>query len=136
MSGPIASVVGAVLPARLGPAFRWLWTAASVINVGDGIVLAAGPLLVASLTGDAFLVSLAVLCEYLPALVVGPIAGVVVDRVDRRRIFILVNVTRTGMIAVLAATVAVGGATIWFVLLMLLLLGTAETFADIAATSL
>lgn len=40
-------IVEAVLPARMGTAFRWLVGSAWLGNLGDGIALAAGPLLVA-----------------------------------------------------------------------------------------
>ena len=56
--------------------------------------VAAGPLLVASLTRDPFLVSLAVLSEYLPSLLFGIAGGAVADRVDRRRMVVVVNVGR------------------------------------------
>src|SRR3954447_23666675 len=54
----------AVAPARLGGSFRWLLAAAVVNSAGDGVAIAAGPLLVASQTRDPFLVSLALLSEY------------------------------------------------------------------------
>jgi MFS family permease len=136
MPRALEAVVGTVLPARLGASFRWLWSASTLTNIGDGIVLAAGPLLVASQTRDPFVVSLAFFCEFLPSLVFGTFAGVVVDRADRRRILILVNLARAGALAVLATTIASGTIGVPTVLLGLLLLGTAETFADLASTSL
>src|SRR5438093_524941 len=136
MPRALEAVVGSVLPARLGAGFRWLWSASTLTNIGDGIVLAAGPLLVASQTRDPFVVSLAFFCEFLPSLVFGTFAGVVVDRADRRRIIILVNLVRAGVLAVLATTIATGSISVPIVLLGLLLLGTAETFADLASTSL
>jgi predicted MFS family arabinose efflux permease len=125
-----------VMPRRLSPAFRWLWSGSTLTNIGDGIVLAAGPLLIASQTRDPFVVSLAFFCEFLPSLVFGTFAGVVVDRANRRRILILVNVARGGVLALLATAIATGTIGIAVVLLGLLLLGTAETFADLASTSL
>lgn len=136
MPKPIAAVVNAVAPERLGSAYRWLWSASTLTNIGDGIVLAAGPLLVASQTRDPFLVSLAFFCEFLPSLLLGTVAGVIVDRMDRRRIVVLVNLARATVLAVLAATIATGAVSIVVVLAALLLLATAETFADLAATSL
>jgi MFS family permease len=136
MPKPLEAVVGTVMPARLGTSFRWLWSASMLTNIGDGIALAAGPLLVASQTRDPFLVSLAFFFEFLPSLVFGTVAGVIVDRVDRRRIVVLVNLARAAVLAVLAATIATGSVSIAAVLLALLLLGTAETFADLASTSL
>lgn len=49
-----------------GTGFGRLWAANAVSNVGDGITLAAGPLLVASLTDNPVLVSLAVFAQQLP----------------------------------------------------------------------
>jgi hypothetical protein len=37
-----------VMPSRLGRSFRWLLASSWVTNLGDGITLAADPLLVAS----------------------------------------------------------------------------------------
>src|SRR5262245_43227043 len=131
--GAAAPVVDTLLPARVGAAFRWLWSASTLTNVGDGIVLAAGPLLVASQTRDPFLVSLAFFCEFLPALVLGSFVGVIVDRVDRQRIVVVVNLVRAAVLGLLATTIASGAVSIVTVLLALLLLATAETFADLAA---
>jgi MFS family permease len=136
MPRPFAAVVDAVLPPRLGAPFRRLWSAATLTNIGDGIALAAGPLLIASQTRDPFVVSLAFFCEFLPSLVLGSFVGVIVDRVDRRRILILVNLARAGVLVVLATTIATGAVGIVTILAALLLISTAETFADLAATSL
>ena len=58
-------IVEAVFPARLGTGFRWLIGSSWLSNLGDGITLAAGPLLVASLTDDARLVALAATVQYI-----------------------------------------------------------------------
>src|SRR6185295_17900084 len=128
MPRPLAAVVDAVLPQRLGTPFRWLWSAATLTNIGDGIALAAGPLLIASQTRDPFIVSLAFFCEFLPSLVFGSFVGVIVDRVDRRRIIVLVNLARAGVLAVLSVTIAAGAVSIPIILGALLLMATAETF--------
>src|SRR3972149_10083837 len=82
------SVVDVVVPARLGRSFRWLLSSAVVSNIGDGIALAAGPLLIASQTSDPLLVSMALLAQVLPALLFGLIAGAAADRVDRQRVVV------------------------------------------------
>jgi len=132
----VARVVNAIAPVRLGKAYRSLWSAATLTNIGDGIALAAGPLLIASQTRDPFIVSLAFFCEFLPSLVLGSFVGVIVDRVDRQRILVLVNLARAGVLGVLATTIASGAVSIPIILGSLLLMATAETFADLAATSL
>ena len=40
------------MPDRLGRAYTRLWTATTISNLGDGVTLAAGPLLAAHLTND------------------------------------------------------------------------------------
>jgi predicted MFS family arabinose efflux permease len=136
VSSPVARIVEIVVPARLGRSFRWLLAASIVTNIGDGIAIAAGPLLVASQTRDPFLVSLALLSEYLPHLVFGLFAGVVADRHDRRRIVAGVNVFRAIVLVVLTGMIVTGVVNIAFVLMTLFVLGTAETFADAASSTL
>jgi hypothetical protein len=60
-----------VAPARLGPNFRWLLASSWATNLGDGITLAAGPLLVASQTHNPLAVAMAALLQRLPWLMSG-----------------------------------------------------------------
>ena len=129
-------VTEAVAPARLGRSFRWLLASTVINNVGDGVAIAAGPLLVASQTRDPFLVSLALLSEYLPVLLFGVIGGVVADRVDRRRMVVVVNLLRAAVLVVLVMTIVTNNVNIAVVLAALFILGTAETFADSASSTL
>jgi len=131
-----AHLADAVAPARLGSSFRWLLSASVITNIGDGIAIAAGPLLVASQTRDPLLVSFALLSQYLPHLLFGILAGAVADRVDRRKIVAGVNLGRAVVLAALAATVATGTVSIAIVLFALFVLGSAETFADVSSSSL
>ena len=124
------------MPARLGRGFRWLLSATIINNVGDGIAIAAGPLLVASLTRDPFLVSMALLSQYLPALLFAVLGGAIADRVDRRRMVAAVDLGRAAVLIVLVATIVTGGVNIAVVLVTLFVLGTAETFADSASSAL
>ena len=126
----------AIVPARLGRSFRWLLASGIVNNLGDGIALAAGPLLVASETSDPFLVSLAVLSGYLPVLLFGVLGGAAADRFDRRRMVIVVNLVRAVALIVLVATIVSGTVSIAVVLVSLFVLSTAETFADSASSTL
>lgn len=133
---PFAPVLEVVAPARLGRSFRWLLSGSLVTNVGDGIALAAGPLLVASQSRDPLLVSMALLAQTLPALLFGVVAGTVADRHDRRLIVVGVNLGRAVVLAALAVTIATGTVNIAVVLAALFVLGTAETFADVGSGSL
>jgi len=125
-----------VVPARLGRSFRWLLSATVINNIGDGIAISAGPLLVASQTRDPFLVSMALLSQYLPVLLFGVLGGTIADRVDRRRMVVVVDLARAVVLSVLVITVVSGNVNIAVVLATLFLLGTAETFADSASSAL
>ncbi len=136
MPSPLTPVVETIAPARLGRSFRWLLASSVITNVGDGVALAAGPLLVASQTRDPLLVSMALMAQVLPQLLFGVPAGAIADRHDRRRIVAGVNLVRAAVLAVLAATIVSGSVSIAVVLLSLFVLGTAETFADVGTGSL
>jgi predicted MFS family arabinose efflux permease len=125
-----------IVPSRLGTNFRWLLSSAVVNNVGDGIGLAAGPLLVASLTRDPFLVSMALLSQWLPMLLFGVIGGVAADRFDRRRMVVVVDLGRAVVLVALVVAIATGTIGVGIVLVALFVLGTAETFADSASSTL
>jgi MFS family permease len=132
----IARLVEVLAPARLGRPFRWLFASSLVNNAGDGVALAAGPLLVASQTRDPFLVSLALMSEYLPFLLFGVIGGAVADRVDRKRMVVAVNIGRAFVLAVLVTTILTGTVNIAIVLAALFVLATGEVFADSASSTL
>ncbi len=135
MSNPLSRAVETLAPARLGRSFRWLFAATTITNVGDGVVLSAGPLLVASLTRDPFLVSLAVLMADLPMLLFALIGGVAADRYDRRRMVIVANLGRSLVLVVLVATMLAGTVSIAIVLAAVFVLGMAEIFADSASST-
>ena len=125
-----------VAPRRLGVSFRWLLASSWASNLGDGIAIAAGPLLVASLTSDPFLVALAATVQWLPPLVFGLIAGALTDRLDRRLIVVAVDASRAAVITVLTLAVSTDNVSITGVLAALFLLSTAEVFADNSSQTL
>ena len=125
-----------VAPARLGADFRWLLSSVWVGNLGDGLAIAAGPLLVAQQTDSPFLISLAATLQWLPKLLFALPAGVVTDRLDRRLLVIGVDVVRVAVLGLLVASLVTGTVSIGVVLMALFLLGTAETFADNASGTL
>lgn len=132
----LGSPLDLVAPARLGTSFRWFIASAWTSNLGDGIMAAAGPLLVAAQTREPFLVAMGSAVQMLPWLLFGLHAGVVADRFDRRRIMVVANLARSGVLVLLAASILTSRIDIWLLLLALFLLGTAETFVDATASTL
>lgn len=120
----------------MGTSFRWLVSSSWVSNIGDGIALAAGPLLVASQTDSAFLVALAGLLQYLPWLLIGLWAGAIADRLDRRVVVMVANSLRALVVAGLCVVILTGHVSIGVVLVVLFLYGVAEVFADAASSTL
>jgi MFS family permease len=132
----VSRLLETAAPARLGTGFRWLLASSWVSNLGDGIALAAGPLLVASQTDDAFVVALAALLQWAPPLLLGLYAGALTDRLDRRLIVVTVDLLRGLVLVLLATAIATGEVSVALTLLALFLLGTAEMFADNASSTL
>jgi MFS family permease len=128
--------VETVLPARMGTSFRWLVGSAWAGNLGDGIGLAAGPLLVATQTSDPLLVAMAGLLQRLPWLLFGLYAGVLADRVDRRLLVIAVDLVRAGVLVVLTTALVTEHVNVTVVLVTMFLLGTAEVFVDTTTNTL
>jgi MFS family permease len=88
--------------------FRLLYLGALISLGGDWFLTVALLDLVLQLTGSATLASLMLLCQSLPVFFFTPVAGHVVDRVDRRKLMIVVDVIRTGacLLPLLARTPA------------------------------
>ena len=129
-------LVEAIAPSRLGRSFRWLLSSSWLSNVGDGMTLAAAPLLVASETRDPFLVALAVVLQRLPWPLFGLLAGVVADRLDRRLVIVRVQAVRSAVLGGLGVMILVDRVDVTVVLVAMFVLGTLETFADTTTTTL
>jgi dTMP kinase len=94
--------------------FRKLWTALGLASLGDWLGMFATVAMAAALTGDSyagqnFAVAGVFLIRLAPAVVFGPIAGVVADRLDRRWTMIICHVGR----GLLFASIAIVG-TLWW----------------------
>ena len=133
---PVSRIVEVVAPARLGSSFRWLLGASWLVNLGDGVTSAAGPLLVASQTHSPALVASAALLQRLPWLLFGLYAGVVADRVDRKLIVLATAAARAVVLLVLGLSIVTDRVDIAVVLGALFLLGVNETFSDTTSSTL
>lgn len=114
-------------------AFRRLWGGTAASNLGDGIVIAAAPLLAASLTRDPLLVSGLVVAQQLPWFLFTLFAGVLVDRLDRRRLLVTANAVRALALGLLAASLATDSSHLVVLYTVMFALGIAETVVDNAA---
>ncbi|WP_425563395.1 MFS transporter [Microbacterium panaciterrae] len=120
----------------MGTDFRWLLASSWTSNVGDGVALAAAPLLIASMTSSPILVAAGAILQFLPWLVFGLHVGAIADRFDRRRLVMFANAARTVVLLALCVFLVTGAANIWIVLAASFLYGTAEVFVDTAGSTL
>jgi len=74
--------------------FRLLYIGQTISQLGDWFNAVAVYALLLDLTGSATAVAWMMITQLLPIALVGPVAGVVVDRVDRRRLMIAADVVR------------------------------------------
>ncbi len=133
----------------LGGRYWRLWTASVISNLGDGVGAIAFPWLASAVTRNPVLIALIAVAQRLPWLVFTLPAGVITDRLDRRRIMVWADVARAALVSLIAAVVLVGqhglpspeeiagggdiptNGTVYGVLLVaVLLLGFAEVLRD------
>jgi MFS family permease len=137
----------------LGPDYRRLFSATVASNLGDGMSMVAYPWLASAITRNPILIALVMMMQRLPWLLFSLPAGVITDRVDRRRAMVAMDIVR-GVVtvgvafAVLGAQDALPGpdavdsvsgtrsGLYLLVLLATLLLGMAEVLRDNSAQTI
>jgi MFS family permease len=117
----------------MGAVFWKFWTAALLANVGDGIRLAAFPMLAASLTTDPVLVAAVTAAQAVPWLLGGLAAGSLADRTSARTLIALADTGRLCVLALLVALILIDRVTIGVVLIATCLIGLGEIVRDTAA---
>jgi predicted MFS family arabinose efflux permease len=116
--------------------FNRLWTASGVSNLADGIGLTAAPLLAAALTRDPLLVAGLTFAQRLPWFLFTLISGALVDRLDRRKVLEIANLSRFLLLVALGLIVLGGKANLPALYLIFFALGTIETFFDNASLAI
>ncbi|PYV55721.1 MAG: MFS transporter [Acidobacteria bacterium] len=99
--------------------FRRLWLAQIISEVGDWFYTLAIYSLLLQLTGRAGSVALALVLQVLPQTLVGPAAGIVNDRISRKKVMIAADVLRT--VIVFAMLLVRSRSMVWLVYPLLLL---------------
>jgi MFS family permease len=98
--------------------FRLLWGGSLVSALGSWLLILAIPAHVFLVTGSLRDTGLTLAAEYLPLLVLGPVAGVFTDRWDRRRLMIGTNLFRAGAVTVMLAGTSPGRLWVLYVALI------------------
>jgi hypothetical protein len=108
--------------------FRRLWLAQIVSEIGDWFYTLAIYTLLLQLTGQASSVALALMLQVLPQTFVGPTAGVVNDRLQRKHVMIAADLVRCGV--VLAMLFVRSRSMVWLVYPLLLAETTMAAFFE------
>jgi MFS family permease len=95
--------------------FMALWVGQLISFVGDYFEWLAIPILVQTLTGSTLMVGLALISNSIPVLLLGPIAGVFVDRWDRKKTMIAADVLRALLILVCLTVQSADQVWVYFV---------------------
>ena len=106
-----------------------------VSQSGDFIFDVAALWLVLQLTGDTLKVGVAVAFVLLPAVVVGPFAGVYIDRFNRRDIMIAGNIFQAGAAIGIAVSYSIGILNFPVLLILLFVLNAGAQFVRPAVTA-
>jgi CRP-like cAMP-binding protein len=97
--------------------FSLLWTAQLVSTIGSSLTDLAAGILVFRVTGSALSVGLMLMATAVPSLVVGLLAGVVVDRYDRKKIMIATDLIRAVLVASIPFLISIDIAFLYVVVL-------------------
>ena len=93
--------------------YRLLLTGQFLSSIGDWLLLVAAPFFVFRLTGSTMATGLTEAAETVPAVLLGPVAGVFADRWDRRRTMIAADLLRAGAVLLLLLVHTLG--EVWIV---------------------
>src|SRR3954464_12933839 len=113
--------------------FRLLFIGQTISQLGDWFNAVAVFALLLDLTGSATAVAWMMIVQYLPVAIVGPLAGVVVDRVNRRRLMISADLVRG--ILILGLLLVRRGDQVWIAYVVMALSVAASAFFEPARTA-
>ncbi|MBB3733911.1 MFS transporter [Nonomuraea dietziae] len=110
--------------------FHRLWAAGAVSNLGEGLIMVAGPLAVVSFTRNPLHVSGLMVAQQLPTLLFVLLAGAIADRVDRTLLMTAAALTRAVAMGVLGFVMAAGNADLFLLYLAFFVAACALTVHD------
>lgn len=108
--------------------FRVFFIGQAISQIGTWLQLIAQALLVLHLTDSGVALGLVTACQFAPVLLLGAWAGVVVDRVDKRRLMLITQTSMMSTAFVLGVLVIAGHVTVSWIYLLAALTGIANTF--------
>jgi MFS family permease len=103
--------------------YRLYYAGQTVSMVGTWMQTVAQGWLVLQLTGSSTMLGLIVAAQFVPVLLLGPLGGVLVDRVDTRRLLIATQLAAATLAVVLGLLTITDVVQVWMVFVLAVLLG-------------
>jgi MFS family permease len=117
--------------------FRFLWLGQIVSDFGDSLTMLALLILVNQITGSAAAIATMFIVLLLPQVTVGLVAGVYVDRLDRKRIMVVSDIVRGALVLGFVGVALLGSADyLWLMYLIGFLQATVGTLFTPARSAL
>ena len=104
---------------RRRPGFRWLWIGETISLVGDWLSYVAVSLLALSAGEGAFALAVVFAAHLMPTALVAPVAGILADRVDKRRILIGTQILMAILMVAMVFAASAGSLVLVQILLFL-----------------
>ena len=117
------------------PNYRRYISGQAISLVGTWMQMAAQAWLVLSITGSATTLGLIVALQTLPVLLLGPYGGVIADRVDKRRLIVILQALMGVQALILGVLTVTGAIELWEIGVLALLLGLNNAFENPARQS-
>ncbi len=108
--------------------FFLFWVSLAVSLTGVWVRITAQGWLVYDLTDDRFLLGVVSFCQAAPVLIFSPIAGALIDRVDRRKVLIAVQLTVASAMFILATLTVTSRVQVWQIMVIAAIAGSASAF--------
>jgi len=100
--------------------FVYLWTGQLISTIGDALTSLAAGIIVFQVTHSILNVGIMLMVSSIPTLVFGLVAGVFVDRFDRKTIMVASVVIRAGLVAAIPLSLALTDDILWLYVIVLL----------------
>jgi MFS family permease len=118
------------------PQFRLLFLGQALSVVGDRITMVALPFAVLSIGGGATQIGIVAAAQFLPFALLSLAAGVLADRLERKRILIASDAARLAVQVTAGLLLVTGTAEVWHLAALAALYGAADAFFAPAMTGL
>jgi MFS family permease len=123
--------VGRVTFAALAiPNYRRYIAGQSVSLIGTWMQMAAQSWLVLTLTGSATMLGVIIALQTLPVLLLGPYGGVIADRIDKRRLMVILQIAMGVQALILGVLTVTGAVRLWEIGVLAALLGLNNAFEN------